>query len=944
MKKTICLIIALCMVFAMLPVIGGAADVVDSGTCGDNLTWMLDSNGTLTISGTGNMWDFHEFGYAYGDSRPWYSNVEDITKVIIEYGVTGIGDWAFYDCTNLTSVTIPNSVTSIGDYAFGYCSKLTSVNIPSSVTSIGYDAFYRCESLTSITIPSSVTRIASSAFERCSGLTSVTIPSSVTSIEDFAFGSCNSLMSMTIPNSVSNIGPGAFDGCSSLTSAIIPSSVTGITWAAFCGCSSLKTVKLPSTVTFIEYEAFYACDCLTDVYYSGTKAQWEQIWLHEYSGLEGNDPLLNATIHYNSTGPDDPYDTSSHTSKAGLNVQFMGGIYKEDGKIAEMNIPWNRDDFSQMFGENSSVMKEELVFGSLVLSADVYKYSRVEKTLKDMGFDNVKPYNYDDSTESDYGDTVNRVGHAIGSTVRIINGQPTNIVAVACRGSVGAPDWISNIVQGGDGFRKAARNVRDNLKEYLADPENGIDTSLPTKLFITGHSRGGAAANILGTIVSDITDLNNVYVYTFACPNTTTDKNRQSYNNIFNIIVDGDIVPLVPPMVHTYFINNNKFGSVTRIKAHPDRSEYDSAFRALTGGVSSISLDDPSIECVGYPSGFRHHAPATFMAYLVANSTYKANSVEFLDEEWWSESEFNIKCISVLCPVDVLVYDVYGNLLGSIVNNVPDDELLSNGVYVEVEGDEKYIYTTENRELRIELVGSDAGTMEYSVEKLNTDTGEVAEEKSFGGVELAEGKTMTTDVASDINVADTKLFVLTDDEITAEVLTDGSERDVAIISFDTGSGEPIRDVSVPKGEAAGALPEASLAGYSFDGWYLDEGLTEPFDPAAPIGESLTLHAKYSEAYDAYADFASVKYDGSAVTATMAFGYNKSDSKVIAALYQNDKMISAGVADVNSGDGKVTVSLPASGLYGVYVLKVFTLDRIGGLMPINLGVETSFYAD
>ena len=130
----------------------------NSGTCGENLTWNFEtSTGTLIISGTGAMknWD------KYPD---WYNLRKNIKKIIIEDGVTAIGDWAFAYCTALESITIPDSVTTIGRDAFRECKSLTSVTIPDSVTAIGSYAFYQCKSLTSITIPNSVTTIGDSAF------------------------------------------------------------------------------------------------------------------------------------------------------------------------------------------------------------------------------------------------------------------------------------------------------------------------------------------------------------------------------------------------------------------------------------------------------------------------------------------------------------------------------------------------------------------------------------------------------------------------------------------------------------------------------------------------------------------------------------------------------------------------------------------------------------
>ncbi len=180
------------MIASLLPATALAADIVDRGTCGaegngSNLTWTLDSEGVLTISGSGGM-----HGYGSSDA-PWYGSRSRVKSAVIAEGVTSIGESAFENCGSLTSVTIPNSVTSIGRYAFYYCTSLTSVTIPDSVTSIGWLAFNGCTSLTSVTIPDGVTIINDAVFNGCTSLTSVTIPDSVTSIGGSAFYNCTSL-------------------------------------------------------------------------------------------------------------------------------------------------------------------------------------------------------------------------------------------------------------------------------------------------------------------------------------------------------------------------------------------------------------------------------------------------------------------------------------------------------------------------------------------------------------------------------------------------------------------------------------------------------------------------------------------------------------------------------------------------------------------------------
>ena len=238
-------------------------DVIASGECGkngDNLTWVLTGDGTLTISGSGEMENYTDSSVA-----PWYSNRTKILSAVVEPGVESVGNYAFYACLKLASVSLPGGVKSIGESAFQDCAKLTAVEIPEGVTSIGSSAFDGCSSLTSVTIPNSVTSIDGYTFYGCSSLASVTIPNGVTSIGGHTFYGCSSLTSVTIPDGVTSIGDYTFYGCSSLTSVTIPDGVTSIDWATFYGCSSLTSVMIPEGVTSIGSDAFHECSSLISV-------------------------------------------------------------------------------------------------------------------------------------------------------------------------------------------------------------------------------------------------------------------------------------------------------------------------------------------------------------------------------------------------------------------------------------------------------------------------------------------------------------------------------------------------------------------------------------------------------------------------------------------------------------------------------------------------------
>lgn len=286
-KRTSCMLLVMLVILASIGT-GTAYAATVNITFGPSVTGVLNTvTGDLVISGTGNMANFDAF------QSPIPPANRSVTKnVIINNGVTSIGNNAFAYCSGLISITIPGSVTSIGDsafsgcsglkivtisegmtsigaYAFGGCSGLTSITIPSSVSSIGNNAFFSCSGLTSITIPNSVTSIEKSVFDNCPSLTSVTIPSSVTSIGERAFAFCSGLTSITIPSSVASIGDSAFRG-TGLTNITIPSSVASIGSSVFQSCAGLTSITIPSSVTSIGNSAFESCTGLTSITIPGS--------------------------------------------------------------------------------------------------------------------------------------------------------------------------------------------------------------------------------------------------------------------------------------------------------------------------------------------------------------------------------------------------------------------------------------------------------------------------------------------------------------------------------------------------------------------------------------------------------------------------------------------------------------------------------------------------
>lgn len=321
------MLLTMVLAFCFLPFSAYAA----SGECGVNLSWTLDDSGTLTISGSGDMYNFawHDF--------PWISQKNKVKKVVVAQGVTSIGDNAFYGCGSISQIIVPNSVSYIGEYAFYKCTKLSSITLPAGITEIGANTFYGCANLASMNIPEGVKQIYEYAFSDCTALRSVALPSTLRTIAKSAFRNCDSLTGISIPDNVSTIGTGVFSGCVSLETAKLPrglrvlpeslfSGCEGLTAvemsveaqeigkSAFYKCKSLESIRIPASLTKLGNYVVDSCESLTDIYYEGSQTQWESI-----SGVNSsyNKKLKEVTIHYNSANPVDSVTPDPQSSVVG---------------------------------------------------------------------------------------------------------------------------------------------------------------------------------------------------------------------------------------------------------------------------------------------------------------------------------------------------------------------------------------------------------------------------------------------------------------------------------------------------------------------------------------------------------------------------------------------------------------------------------------------------
>lgn len=279
-KRILCALLCVCMLVSMCPVgyaeeaeqteeleetaeeaVFSAEEDPRSGACGDSLTWALDAEGVLTISGGGAMADYD----SEANRAPWYDLREEILSVYINQGVTAIGDYGFYALERLDSVVIGEDVARIGSYGFSGCGTLSYVQIPQGVTEIGMAAFESCASLVELQLPANLHRIESRTFSGCKALESIELPNDLQGIGDSAFEGCEALRAVAIPQGVVRIENYTFQNCFSLRMVVFPESLTAIGSAAFAHCEALKEVQLPNETDSIGSSAFLGCSSLEKV-------------------------------------------------------------------------------------------------------------------------------------------------------------------------------------------------------------------------------------------------------------------------------------------------------------------------------------------------------------------------------------------------------------------------------------------------------------------------------------------------------------------------------------------------------------------------------------------------------------------------------------------------------------------------------------------------------
>lgn len=361
-----------------------------------------------------------------------FQECDGLESIIIPDGVEIIGDSAFSGCDNLASIEISNSVTEIGTYAFNNCKKLTDVTlstgiieikqgtfsqsglqrivIPNGVESIGLDAFYNCDDLEEVVFPESLKVIGNScftscdklkildfsegleaigehAFNNCDSIQNLEFPDSLSRIDKYAFASCEKVKNISFPHSLTMIDEGVFSCDIGIEELVIPENITVIGEYAF-NYGDMRTVALPKNLTTISANAFDCCGKLKEVYYSGTKEEW-QAFLPKIKAnnmyLKGAPFIYYAgylTISYNALNGS---EINEKHYNPGDNIRFLDSPIKDNYDFGG----W----FTEENGGGTQYTTSSTVYSNLILYA---KWTGKPKTVT------LEPENGESSAYVDY--------------------------------------------------------------------------------------------------------------------------------------------------------------------------------------------------------------------------------------------------------------------------------------------------------------------------------------------------------------------------------------------------------------------------------------------------------------------------------------------------------------------------------------------------------------
>ena len=412
--------------------------------------------------------------------------------------------------------------------------------------------------------------------------------------------------------------------------------------------------------------------------------------------------------------------------------------------IHDREFDQNIDYYTANCDSDSSNYNPILANMLAALSAAAYDEDEITDAYEKLGFlDDFSTHYYSIGNFDP-----NFCSYTIGFKDSEYNNEKVCLITV--RGSDSFSDWVYNFdiftaEEKHQGFFAPALVICQKIGEILSD--NGI---LPNdvKYVITGHSRGAAVGNLLAVeLMEQGINAENVYNYNYACPDVACKADFPNYNNIFNLCNTDDLVAFVPGVICNSLVTQG----------------------ASWGKYGQTYWFTKDVD--GF---FASHSMNLYLEFF--NRQLRPNASDWPFEY---ESMASGVLTKVFCPVDVIITDEKGNPIASVINGEINYSDNDREIIIFTDDDKKIIYHNEDADFYVSLIGTDEGTMTFSIEKCNLATGEVTESKTFNDVVLEDGKTMYCPVSETTNIDNVSLYVVEEKDgemiYTHTIGTNGTE-------------------------------------------------------------------------------------------------------------------------------------------------------------------------
>ena len=829
-KRILSLFLALSMVSGMFLMFPATSFAATSGKCGDNLTWTLDDEGTLTISGTGEM-----YNYAFCDR-------EDITNVIIE-----------------------NGLTDIGNGAFSYCRSLTSIIIPNGVTSISHSSFADCTNLTDIIIPGSVTIIKEAAFRSCYSLKEITIPGGVYEIGRHAFSNCKSLINIRMSDNITIIGEGAFQNCTSLTNINIPKGVKYIHNRIFYRCINLKSIEFVNTLQSIGGEWVFKDSSLSDIYYLGTEKQWSNIEISANACIPSN-----VKIHYGSGNSFTPVNTNPSKPDDGNSEYTYGVVRPTTAEKADVRkqLKIAAEQFNEAALEYTSAVSKSALTQAGTLDDVKELADKLEKEFDDNG--NGKRILFSSTPDSEAkkaafmgyakflnqmveeGISLNKIDLSENSVM--IDYKLTREILSKVRGKKQSYDY--------NGYR-----INIDAFSMMSAYTGTLDVISPN-----GQKIKAMITSTVDDTAKDLQTLAN------QLKSVAEDVNKQALRTVATDLVNlsglGDLGKLIARDGLKSYKPLTKLGYGNVVKNVKKCYSGYEAVKAILNCADIDTLDSiienpqklvKKIEDVcGYEAALENavvNAAQNKLENAIYNLFLKAcdyqdmregNEPEFADKvkdffgkfSSWVSAHFQ-------CPVDFTVYNEAGEMIGYVDDG---DIYYNDDIYIETSGDVKKLYVPVGMNVDIQMMGTDMGEFNYVVEEViyNQPTGRL----NYYGLPLSEEASYrqsldTTEFANNTQA----LPVLCNSEniFADEYISSEDTTAYVIVDADAdNAGTVLGEGEYAKGDSVELTAIPSDERYIFNGWYIDDELvsTDSVFRFSAV-ENTSVYAKFMREYFPY---------------------------------------------------------------------------------------------